>query len=298
MEKTQLALAIAGLALSATVSTASAHTMYNTFTTTASSQTDGWIRVFDGNGDAVATGPESQGNKGNFVPWVGTAGGALPYGYAGSSHLNWAAELHSIGQTLEISRADALTRYNFAAEIDTGAGAWLDEGHSAQGAPTVVGPTGWRHQTEIGLIKSHIDADIVLRPSVVDGTGFNIQNFGITVFRGMDTNTGNYSHHGAWNCPGCNPARPFTQDNPFGTQGLSYLIHDATVDANNPLVFRAQANQIYSIYLGGAGVGRWNANLADYRLNITAVPVPGAVWLFGTALAGLIGFGRRKAAAV
>jgi hypothetical protein len=30
-------------------------------------------------------------------------------------------------------------------------------------------------------------------------------------------------------------------------------------------------------------------------LSVAAVPVPAAVWLFGSALAGLIGFGRRKA---
>lgn len=35
-------------------------------------------------------------------------------------------------------------------------------------------------------------------------------------------------------------------------------------------------------------------NMANYKLSISAVPVPGAVWLFGSAMAGLIGFGRRK----
>jgi hypothetical protein len=33
-----------------------------------------------------------------------------------------------------------------------------------------------------------------------------------------------------------------------------------------------------------------------FSLNVTAVPVPGAVWLFGSALMGFIGMGRRKAA--
>ncbi len=39
---------------------------------------------------------------------------------------------------------------------------------------------------------------------------------------------------------------------------------------------------------------RWNE--ATYQLSITSVPVPGAVWLFGSALAGLVGLRRRKAA--
>jgi len=66
------------------------------------------------------------------------------------------------------------------------------------------------------------------------------------------------------------------------------------------LTFYALANQTYSIYLGGAGVGNWSQNLADYKLNITtsAVPVPAAVWLFGSALAGMGIIGRRKDRAV
>lgn len=35
---------------------------------------------------------------------------------------------------------------------------------------------------------------------------------------------------------------------------------------------------------------------AAYSTVVSAVPVPGAVWLFGSALAGFIGFGRRKPA--
>ncbi|OQW72258.1 MAG: hypothetical protein BVN35_14400 [Proteobacteria bacterium ST_bin11] len=53
---------------------------------------------------------------------------------------------------------------------------------------------------------------------------------------------------------------------------------------------------------GGAAVPGSYANLRlarnmDITLNVQAVPVPGAVWLFGSALAGLVGFGRRKALA-
>ena len=34
----------------------------------------------------------------------------------------------------------------------------------------------------------------------------------------------------------------------------------------------------------------------DYDLQLTAVPVPAAVWLFGSGLIGLVGFARRKKA--
>jgi hypothetical protein len=34
----------------------------------------------------------------------------------------------------------------------------------------------------------------------------------------------------------------------------------------------------------------------QYELTVSQVPVPAAIWLFGSALVGFIGFGRRKAA--
>ncbi|MDX8126374.1 hypothetical protein QLH52_03715 [Methylomonas sp. OY6] len=300
MIKTKLAKAVsmtvAGVALSAGASTASAHVMYNTFTTTAASATDGWNYTYDGpDVDTVATGPESGGYQGTQVPWLGTAGGALPFGYTGRAHLNWAAAIHGPG-TLEVSAADALADYGVAAEIDTGAGAWKDNGLDANGVPTATGPTGWKHQIDMGLIKS--DISTVLRLNLTSLGTIN-GNFGVTVFKGMDTtNSVAYSHHGSWN----NTGKPENTSNPFYNtgvgSGMEYLTHDATVDAVNYLEFFAEAGQVYTIALGGNGVGRWNANVSGYELSIAAVPVPGAVWLFGSAMAGMIGFGgRRKAAA-
>jgi hypothetical protein len=40
-----------------------------------------------------------------------------------------------------------------------------------------------------------------------------------------------------------------------------------------------------------------NSNEGDWVLRPSAVPVPAAVWLFGTALIGLLGFGKRRKAA-
>jgi len=37
------------------------------------------------------------------------------------------------------------------------------------------------------------------------------------------------------------------------------------------------------------------AQTYDYRVNVAAVPIPAAVWLFGSGLLGLIGVARRKA---
>ena len=303
MQKTKLAKAIAlavtgaALTVGASSANAAATTMYNTFTTTLSSNTDGWTRTFD-NGTTspgVATGPQSQGNKGTIVPWVGTAGGALPFSYTGSSHLNWALQLGAQGDSATISAADSFAKYGTAAEIDTGGGAWNDNGLTVAGVATATGPTGWKHQTDIGIIQSDVSQFVTLNLSTINGT---FSRFGVTVFDGIDTNTGNYSHHGAWNAPGATPAKPFSASNPFGTVGLTNIGFSDNVDGINGYSFLAEAGKQYSIYLGGVGFSQWSTGVDGYALNVTTspVPVPGAVWLFGTALAGFVGLRRRKTA--
>lgn len=287
MTKTKLALAIAAVALSAGASTASAHVMYNTaLAADQVSGTDGWVWNGQGNPGYDA---------GTYTPWLGTS--ALPFGYTGQAALHWAAAVHHSGN-MTVSAADAAADYNGAVvEIDTGAGAWRD----ANG-------TGWKHQTDIGLIKTDFDATIRITIGRVGSPslpGLLNDNFGVTVFTGMDTTPKSvraYSHHGGWNNPSI--SRDFTDSNPFyygsGTSdvsvgtGMTYLTHDETVDMNNYIEFFATKGQVYTIALGGNGVGSWSQNVSGYELNISAVPVPGAVWLFGSAIAGLVGFGRRK----
>ncbi len=51
-------------------------------------------------------------------------------------------------------------------------------------------------------------------------------------------------------------------------------------------------------FIGDVFAGSYSGSTVgmDLRLGLSAVPVPAAVWLFGTALIGLVGFGKRKKA--
>jgi hypothetical protein len=69
----------------------------------------------------------------------------------------------------------------------------------------------------------------------------------------------------------------------------------------SPAAYSILADHVYSGYRSGNQLGLPDVNNTWDRIiftNISPVPVPAAVWLFGTALNGLVGFGRRKAAMI
>jgi len=54
------------------------------------------------------------------------------------------------------------------------------------------------------------------------------------------------------------------------------------------------ADHVYGLRI--AANGATNVKNGSYTTNVSTVPVPGAVWLFGSAIAGLVGFSKRKKA--
>jgi len=284
-----ITLALAGTALSiGAVSNVSAKSMYNTYnqypisgvaTDAGTLSTDGWVWGKNTSYENHLLLKDNEINS--SAPWVGTSDSAAPLNYQGSNQLNWAVTLNA-GGSQEISQQNAFDTYGVYADIDSAGGAWVD-----------VNEHGWAHNTDVGLLKSSITQEVTLTASTILN---EFGNFGITVYEGMDTNTGTHSHHLAWNTADTG----FTDigdDNPWDTQGLTTIALSETVDSINGLSFTAEAGKIYSIFLGGSGGIGWNDAHDGYILNIStpsAVPIPAAAWLMGSGLMGLASFSRRK----
>lgn len=105
-------------------------------------------------------------------------------------------------------------------------------------------------------------------------------------------------------------------------EGNIYIVEDRNGGVDNDIWFAKDLNKDGDLLDAGEGLARWASNGVqgseftglyfdkfdpnvayvniqhpdsgnDRTVRINAVPVPGAVWLFGTALAGMIGFRRR-----
>lgn len=323
-KKTQLskaiALALSGAALSVgalTDASAASTTMYNMSTgagvSTYNNALDQAVAMnsinpigapVDGNGStwgywnlnrgSYGTDGWMNGGLGAATEWVGINGSSAvsntaAFGYTGK-HLNWGAEFTGAGNTATISTSDAFNRYGVYADIDVAKGAWSDN--------AVGGAGGWRHDLDHGLFKTDT-AGLVTLSAV--GLVQNGTAFGFTIFKGTG-GTGAYNHHGAWN-QGNNASGLSGNSLPAGGTNftiadvVAYSVGGASPTNLNTISFNADAGQIYSIYLGGYRNGAWGVTTDGYALTISQaapVPLPGAIWLFGGALASLIGANRRK----
>lgn len=76
-------------------------------------------------------------------------------------------------------------------------------------------------------------------------------------------------------------------DSIFDTNGLAFI----TQNNIQALIFGSQV-QVLGDESPAFRLG--NLALTDITKNVSTVPVPGAIWLFGSGLLALMGFGRRK----
>ena len=263
--------------------------------------TDGWVWGFN---SAESLGFPPQGSTNSVAPWVGTVNANItpnhttPFGYNGAGVLHWALHMTSY-DAAEISSQDSVNRYGVGADIDIAQGAWSDA--------KLGGSAGWRHDLDYGLFKSDVGGKVTLNATAINGSSpTKTPNIGFTIFKGMNSSTEGYNHHGPWNADNNTqigapnaasvPAKPGDGFNLPASAIVAYSIGGVAPSNLNTISFNADPNQVYTIVLGGYKNGDWGKTPDGYKLLVTAsaVPVPGAVWLFGSAMAGLIGFGRRR----
>lgn len=210
---------------------------------------------------------ESQGG-----PW--SAGDP---GYTGSLPATWVAMIHNDGGAANTQTASS-------------AGAGFSLGMGARAYKD--GATNWGHTADYGLFKLHHDANVTITVSS-DGSDLR-PAFGL--WSGWATGGSRhapYLDNGAINPMAANPL-----DSGLGlvdTSAWAFAATQGTGATATLTRFLTAGN--YTLILGGYDGTTAGANLA-YTATISAaaspVPVPAAVWLFGSAMAGLIGFNRRK----
>ncbi len=232
--------------------------------------------------------------NGNATNGAGVWTDGAEASYSGKLPVTWAAHVHNDtnpNASYVVSNANALT--------DAAAGsvtvptdfniASLNNKWSTSGS--------WGNALDFGLIDLHANSNLLITVAA-DASQNSSFTPGFTLFSGWDAGTTSTKHQ-SWNgtsaLPG-NPATPTT----LGSTDLTYVGHAATTAAGGTVsyLFTNLAAGDYSLWIGGNGTGNTTTN-QSYVATISAspVPVPGAVWLFGSALAGVVGLRRRKQAA-
>lgn len=83
---------------------------------------------------------------------------------------------------------------------------------------------------------------------------------------------------------------------PIGSLGLPSIEIRTRTDSGNPVNIYDESTYCVELTIGNTCANGTNAYSSSAGVwSVSAVPVPSAVWLFGSGLIGLIGLARRKA---
>lgn len=226
----------------------------------------------------------------NITGWddSGTGGldGGFPASWIGASAPNflgklnamWFADLANANATESVSSADARSKgadSTFALAV--GPRAW---------SSNATGTLGKGHGADFGLIHLTDTANLTITVAADSVLGSTLKS-GFSLFQGWDVGTTAVRVQDYQN----------NQNNPLGTQGLTFLNSASTNIAGGltSFTFTNLSAGDYSLFVGGnatAGVG--TGGIYTVALATSPVPVPGAVWLFGSVLAGFVVTKRRS----
>jgi hypothetical protein len=291
----KLALAGAiGSVLAASGAAQAAQVSYNT-----TGNLTGLGRSADGSGtDPFAAGTNAAyGNAGNP-------------GYTGNLPASWYTVLNATdAATIKTADLPASVQMGGSAGVPaltTGGKAFQDAGTTSNLASYY---TNWGHNADFGLFHLNAASDVTITVAA-DGSPLSP---GFSVWQGWDTSAGS-SRHQTWlinGAPKLSAGASGVLGSSLGTfEGTAYT---STSGGSATLTLTNLAAGDYTLILGGfsdktctgsAGssctfVGGQGGTNAKYQVSFSTaaaapVPIPAAVWLFGSALAGLGVIGRRK----
>jgi len=306
MKKAALSLAVAGAILGASPA-AFAHRTYNV--TGFASAGDGyafstggsdglWNASLQNASSQYVVAPTYSGGGG---PSCGNATtGACPPAVAGGSFyrgslpVSWLAAMHATantpGEVFNFNTANALsvgatTPSNFQLAVSgNSTGTGMDFGYirvdNAQNAP------GYGLKITVSA-----DAGSSLQPYMAFFGGWDQS------WTGADGSTATLgSAFSGPSTPGASRSNAFTAADGALGSNLVFLYQDINAAGLSSVsyYFQSPASGHFTLAIGGAN---GTSGLYSATVETAPVPVPAAVWLFGSALAGLVGFGRRKSGA-
>ncbi|PPD35487.1 MAG: hypothetical protein CTY19_00070 [Methylomonas sp.] len=232
-----------------------------------------------------------------------TGGSPVDKGYIANLPTTWLANIHHYNDVYEVSAADAKTKAGVAQNfvLESTGNRWKSS-------------SSWGNALDYGLI----DLDVAGNLSITVEADSSLNSTfapGFSLFSGWGSTTHGNKHQ-AWNANPDAPSSPignvsnpnhvsynpnslsFNPDQlPLAMRGLEFIGYAATTTDGGSAskTFNNLAAGKYFLWIGGNGSNNSN-EFYKASLSVAPVPVPGAVWLFGTAIAGMIGIGRRKSA--
>jgi hypothetical protein len=239
----------------------------------------------------------STGSKTSYADFLNEAGQATGYSYRydGSTFTGYSAWLYNGTNTVNIGLTDTEhTRDDGfqvnAAEFLNNAGQVAGYASRYDGGNPYKGQTAWFYDSTIDQTYA-MDLDSSIRPS--DGYSFSTFSYldddglGLGYYSLFDTNSVS-----------------------LGNRAFSFTVEDGFIDLGSLVVgglndagWKLLADAIYSTGTGaiiGDGLLTDMTNTGSqvaYILTPHTVPVPSAIWLFGSGLVGLFGMSRRKSTA-
>ncbi len=205
--------------------------------------------------------------------WIGATGP----NYSGSLNAMWFADLAGNG-TENVSSTNARNQgadSTFALAV--GPRAW---------SSNASGTLGKGHGGDYGLIHLDIASNLIITVAADSALNSTLKS-GFSLFQGWDVGTTAVRVQDYQN----------NQNNPLGTQGLTFL-NSASTNTDGgfaSFTFTGLSAGNYSLFVGGNATTSVGAG-GKYTVSLSSspVPLPGAVWLFGSALTGLIATKRSK----